>query len=196
MQSYAEAYDEHITADPMSGFVHQVGQFFSRFGFRRNLGRIWAVLYLAPEPLNQADLMSLLGLSAGLVSSSLKELEHWRAVRVVSVPGERSNHYEAEDQLLRIVASILVKRELEAVRRLRDGAAEVRSAYRASRHGKSLPSKLRAVENICDLYEALAEMIGMLATLPVSVVEHTTRAVRFGRLMRQSATRSVLRRSR
>ncbi|OGR13893.1 MAG: hypothetical protein A2341_26750 [Deltaproteobacteria bacterium RIFOXYB12_FULL_58_9] len=191
MQQYEQAYEQHVAIVPMSRFVDQLGHFFDRFGFRRNLGRIWAVLYLAPDPLNQAEIMHLLGLSAGLVSSSLKELEHWRAVRVVSVRGERCTRYVAEEQLLRIVAAILVRRELEAVCHLRTAAGEVLAAYGNDSRGKTLSGRLRAVENVCDLYEALTEMIGTLAAMPTSVVEHTTRAVRLGRIIRANAARKL-----
>ena len=41
VRDYREAYHEHVSVAPMSEFVEQVGLFFDRFGFRRNLGRIW-----------------------------------------------------------------------------------------------------------------------------------------------------------
>ena len=49
-------------------------------------GRIWATLYLAPEPLSQNEICDLLGLSTGLVSSSLKELERLQFVKLLYVP--------------------------------------------------------------------------------------------------------------
>jgi DNA-binding transcriptional regulator GbsR (MarR family) len=194
MKRYSEAYEEHLAVAPMSEFIEQVGHFFDRFGFRRNLGRIWATLYLAPEPLNQAEISDLLGLSAGLVSSSLKELEHWRAVRMVSVRGARTIYYEAEDQLLRTVAAILAKRELEAVRRLRDAAAEVRIAYSPARHGKRLTGRLTAVEHCCDLYEVLANSIGTMARLPIGIAEQAARAVKVSKLLERTARRVRVRR--
>ncbi len=191
MSKYSHAYAEHLAVAPMSDFVEQVGYFFDRFGFRRNLGRIWAALYLAPEPLSQMQICELLELSAGLVSSSLKELEHWQAVRVVTMRGSCATHYEAEDQLLRTVATILAKRELEAVARLRDAAAEVRLAYGPARHGKELNQRLAAVENVTSLYEVLAGMIGSMARLPMGVLEQTNRAVGVARKLEAMTQRAL-----
>jgi len=128
------------------------------------------------------------------VSGSLKELEHWRAVRVVSLRGSRTTHYQAEDQLLRTVAAILAKRELEAVRRLRDAAAEVRMAYSPARHGKRLTGRLTAVEHCCDLYEVLAGSIGTMARLPIGIAEQAARAVKVSKLLERTARRVRLRR--
>ena len=187
----AETYQEHLAVAPMSDFVSEVGCFFERFGFRRNLGRIWAALYLAPEPLTQAELAELLGLSAALVSCSLKDLAHWQAVRSVVERGSRVTRYEAEDQLLRTVAAILAKRELEAVARLRVTAREVRLAYGPSRDGKRLAGRLRAVEHVSSLYEVLAGMIGTMARLPVGVVDQTIRAVELALKVERVAERAV-----
>jgi DNA-binding transcriptional regulator GbsR (MarR family) len=175
--TYAEAYREHLAVAPMSDFVDEVGDFFERFGLRRNLGRIWAALYLAPQPLTQAELADLLGLSAAMVSSSLKELSQRQAVRVVTERGSRLTRYEAEDQLLRTVATILANRELTAVGRLRDVAAEVRLAYAPTRHGKRLQSRLKAVESVSRLYEVLAGLVESMARLPAGAVDQTARAV-------------------
>ncbi len=193
MKRYEESFAEHLAVAPMSDFVEQVGHFFARFGFRRNLGRIWAALYLAPAPLSQAELSELLGLSAGLVSASLKELEHWRAVRVVTLRGTRCSGYEAEGQLLRTVAAILSQRELEAVRRLREAAAEVRLAYQPGAHGQALVGRLRAVEQVADLYQALAGIIGAMARLPLSVVEQTARVTRLATTLERTVARGLAR---
>jgi DNA-binding transcriptional regulator GbsR (MarR family) len=187
MRRYCESFAEHLAVAPMSDFIEQVGHFFDRFGFRRNLGRIWATLYLAPDPLSQAEIAVLLDLSSGLVSSSLKELEHWRAVRVAPMRGSRATHYEAEDQLLRTVAAILARRELEAVRRLRDAAAEVRVAYSPARHGPELTARLAAVEHVCDLYEALAGAIGTMARLPIGIVEQAARALKLTKILERAS---------
>jgi HTH-type transcriptional regulator, glycine betaine synthesis regulator len=170
----------------MRALVDQIGHFFDRFGFRRNLGRIWSVIYLAPHPIDQAQIASYIDLSAGLVSASLKELEHWGAVRVVSVPGERSKCYEAEERLLSVVASILAKRESEAVRALRDRVREVRLSGWAPTHGANrFYDRLRAIEHTSDLYEALSGLIGRMAALPISAIDHTIRVIKMARFLTQ-----------
>ncbi len=151
-----------------------LGTFFEAFGIRRNVGRIWAVLYLADAPLTQADLVEATGFSAGMVSESVKELLHWGAVRVVAVRGSRAIHYEALENLLRIVSTILNKRELEAVRALRESVVR---AKRETRPDPLLERRLHAIEVTTHLYEVMTGLVGQLAKLPVRALPLAMRAI-------------------
>ena len=44
-----------------------VGALIEGWGFKRNMGRMWAVLYLEDHPLSAAELGDRLGLSTGVV---------------------------------------------------------------------------------------------------------------------------------
>src|SRR5512141_745086 len=74
----------------------QVGALMELWGFRRQLGRIWTVLFLSEHPLAAPELCERLGISTGLLSMSLAELRSWGVVRGVSLPGDRKEHYQAE----------------------------------------------------------------------------------------------------
>lgn len=162
--------------------VDAFGQFFERFGLRRNVGRTWAMLYLAPRPLDQAALGELLDLSAGLVSGALTELLHWGAVRARTVPGERRTFYEAEDRLLRIVANILARRDLCAVRDLREAMARARTECQPAGFTRLLRRRLRAVEALTELYEALAGLVIRASTVSDAAVGPLVRLLRGARL--------------
>ena len=92
-----------------------VGSLMELWGFRRQLGRIWAVLFLSDRPLAAPDLCERLRISTGLLSMSLAELRHWGVVRSVEVPGDRKEHFEAETNVWRLVARVLREREQRAV---------------------------------------------------------------------------------
>ena len=161
----------------------QLALFFERFGFRRNLGRIWAALFLSPSPLSQAQLAEHLGISAGLVSGSLKELTHFEMIHPVDRPGARRVHYEAEIRLLRIVQSILSKRELPAVRALHETVRAARVRLGRPLEGElgaqtaHLADRLRAVEDAARLYAAMARLVTAIAHLPVLAVARAIRLV-------------------
>lgn len=161
--------------------VDEIGLFFERFGLRRNVGRTWAVLYLTPEPLDQARLGQVLGLSAGLVSDALKELEHWGAVRSLSIKGERRTYYEAEDRLLRIVAAILAKRDLCAVRDLREAARAARNTADPPGFKRELRRRLREIEVVADLYEVLSTLVIRVSSLSGTAVSTLARAMKSAR---------------
>jgi HTH-type transcriptional regulator, glycine betaine synthesis regulator len=88
-----------------------VGRLMEFWGFRRNMGRIWALLYLSPEPLSAEALRSLLGLSTGAVSMTLSELLRWGVVRKVWVQGERKDYFTAEVQLWKMISRVFNERE-------------------------------------------------------------------------------------
>lgn len=88
-----------------------VGRLIEFWGFKRNMGRIWAVLYLSSEPLSAEDLRRLLSLSSGAVSMTLGELSRWGVVRRVWVQGERKDFFAAEVQLWRMISRVFNERE-------------------------------------------------------------------------------------
>ena len=88
-----------------------VGRLIEFWGFKRNMGRIWAVLYLSPEPLTAEDLRAALKVSSGAVSMTLNELLRWGVVRKVWVQGERKDFFTAEVQLWRMISRVFSERE-------------------------------------------------------------------------------------
>ena len=88
-----------------------VGRLMEFWGFKRNMGRVWAVLYLSPHPATAADLKDLLQISSGAVSMTLAELMRWGVVKKVWVQGERRDFYVAEVALWRMISRVLGERE-------------------------------------------------------------------------------------
>jgi len=92
-----------------------VGELMELWGFRRQLGRIWAVLFLSERPLAAPDLCDRLRISTGLLSMSLAELRRWGVVRSAPVPGDRKEHFEAETNIWSLVRRVLAERERHAI---------------------------------------------------------------------------------
>lgn len=92
-----------------------VGSLMELWGFRRQLGRVWTVLFLSERPLPAPDLCERLRISTGLLSMTLSELRSWGVVRSVSVPGDRKEHYQAETDVWKMVRRVLADRERRAV---------------------------------------------------------------------------------
>jgi HTH-type transcriptional regulator, glycine betaine synthesis regulator len=88
-----------------------VGRLIEFWGFKRNMGRVWTVLYLSTEPLSAEDLRHALKLSSGAVSMTLSELARWGVVRRVWIQGERRDFYTAEVQLWRMISRVFNERE-------------------------------------------------------------------------------------
>lgn len=89
-----------------------LGRLIEFWGFKRNMGRIWAVLYLAPEPLPARTLQARLKISIGSVSMTLNELQRWGVVRRVFLEGDRKEHFVAEHNVWKMVSRVFREREL------------------------------------------------------------------------------------
>ena len=92
-----------------------VGGLMEFWGFKRNMGRMWTVLYLAPEPLSAAELADRLSLSAGAVSMTASALARWGVVSKVSRPGERRDYYQPETNIWKMVSRVFRDRELKQI---------------------------------------------------------------------------------
>ncbi len=92
-----------------------IGSLIEFWGFKRNMGRVWTVLYLSPDPLSSEDLRHALSLSSGAVSMTLSELSRWGVVRKVWIQGQRRDFYTAEVQLWRMISRVFNEREKSEV---------------------------------------------------------------------------------
>jgi DNA-binding transcriptional regulator GbsR (MarR family) len=81
------------------------------WGFKRNMGRVWTLLYLSDEPLTAHALRQRLELSAGAISMTLTELARWGVVRKIWRTGDRHDYYEAESSLWKMISRVLRERE-------------------------------------------------------------------------------------
>ena len=103
---------EHHELSPSEALVSDViGRLIEFWGFKRNMGRTWATIYLSPSPLTAQDVRDRLGLSSGAVSMTLTELVRWGAVRRVWIHGDRRDHFTAEVHLWKMIARVLSERE-------------------------------------------------------------------------------------
>jgi DNA-binding transcriptional regulator GbsR (MarR family) len=104
--------EKHRTLWPSEAAASDaIGSLIEFWGFKRNMGRVWTVLYLSPEPLSSEDLRQALSLSSGAVSMTLSELSRWGVVRKVWIQGQRRDFYTAEVQLWRMISRVFNERE-------------------------------------------------------------------------------------
>jgi len=92
-----------------------IGRLMVLWGFKRNMGRVWTLLYLSNEPLTAYVLRERLQLSAGAISMTLNELARWGVVHKVWRQGDRHDYYEAESSLWKMISRVLRERELSEV---------------------------------------------------------------------------------
>jgi DNA-binding transcriptional regulator GbsR (MarR family) len=88
-----------------------IGRLIEFWGFKRNMGRLWAILYLSDRPLSAPEIQNRLQLSSGAVSMTLNELTRWGVVKKVWLQGERRDHYAAEGNFWKMISRVFNERE-------------------------------------------------------------------------------------
>ena len=111
-------------------FVLHWGEMGSRWGVNRTVAQIHALLYVAPRPLDAAEVAETLAVARSNVSTSLRELQAWGIVKLTHVMGDRRDYFESITdiwQLFRIILEERWRREIEpTLTVLDDCLAEVR----------------------------------------------------------------------
>lgn len=108
-------------------------------GLPRSVGELYGALFISPRPLHMDALRARLNLSKGATSQGLRLLRQFGAVRVVSRPGDRRDHYVAETEL-RALAGGFLREQVQP--HLRSGVERVAAIERFLRE---LPNAERAV---------------------------------------------------
>ena len=111
--------------------VDAVGNVIEFWGFKRNQGRVWALLYLRDVALTAAEIEDELYLSKGGVSMLLRDLERWGVMLRVRSPGDTAWRYKAETDLLKMARRVIEEREFAFISRIRADLAEAKKLAQA-----------------------------------------------------------------
>jgi len=140
--------------------IEAVGNVIEFWGFKRNQGRVWALLYLRGELYTAGEIERELDLSKGGVSMLLRDLERWGVVRRVRQPQDSVWRYSAETDLVRMVSRVIEEREAGLVSRIRADLAE---AQRIARQSAGVdPERLSRLEKMAMLAEHVEKALRLL----------------------------------
>ncbi len=122
-----------------------IGRLIEFWGFKRNMGRVWAILYLSPRPMTAQAIREALKLSTGAVSMTLNELARWGVVKKVWVPGDRRDYFTAETQIWKMVSRVMSERESGEILAVIDVCEEALSALDDHLESNDVEDRERAV---------------------------------------------------
>ena len=132
-----------------------VGRLIAFWGFSRNMGRIWGLLYLSPRPLTARDLRERLEISTGAVSMTLTDLQRWGVVRKVWVTGDRKGHFAAEVNLWKMVSRVMSERERAEILAAIEGFEEALRLLGEERRGAKAQDKRLLAEQTARVQQLL-----------------------------------------
>lgn len=133
--------------------VDAVGNVIDFWQFKRNQGRVWALLYLRGRPHSAQDLQDALGLSKGAVSILVRELEQWNVVRRVRTPADPTWRYEAEVDLMKMVRKVIEERETMLVTRVRRDLERAEQMARDTNAPKDVRARLERMRKLSAMVE-------------------------------------------
>ena len=97
-------------------FILHWGEMGTRWGINRTVAQIHALLYISPKPLNAEEIAETLNVARSNVSTSLKELQSWRIVKLIHVLGDKRDHFESMKEvweMFRVVLDERKRREID-----------------------------------------------------------------------------------
>src|SRR5688500_7783256 len=131
-------------------FVLHWGEMGWRWGVNRTVAQLHALAFLLGRPMHAEEIADILQVARSNVSTSLRELENWKLVRVVHLTGDRRDHYEtAKDpwELLRIIVRERKAREFDpTVEMLRACVADASLAQLGAASHKRVRETLTLME--------------------------------------------------
>ena len=150
-------------------FVLHWGEMGTRWGVNRTVAQIHALLYLAERPLTADDIVETLGVARSNVSTSLKELQSWKLVRVTHVLGDRRDHFLAlQDvwEIFRVIVEERKRREIDpTLTMLRECAIE------GTQDDALDGATLARMQTVLDFLEMLSATYDDVAHLPPQTLQ-------------------------
>jgi DNA-binding transcriptional regulator GbsR (MarR family) len=92
-------------------FILHWGEMGTRWGVNRTVSQIHALLYIIGKPMNAEDIAETLGVARSNVSTSLKELQSWKLVKVAHVMGDRRDHFETSLDVWELFRTVVRERK-------------------------------------------------------------------------------------
>jgi DNA-binding transcriptional regulator GbsR (MarR family) len=156
-------------------FVLHWGEMGTRWGVNRTVAQIHALLYISPKSLHAEEIAETLSVARSNVSTSLKELQGWKIVRVVHVLGDRRDHFESMKdvfEMFQVVLDERKRREIDpTLTLLKECVAE------AERAGASEAYTRDRLRELLGFFETMSHWYAQVRGLPQQAI---LRFVRMG----------------
>jgi DNA-binding transcriptional regulator GbsR (MarR family) len=146
-------------------FILHWGEMGTRWGINRTVAQIHALLFLSPKPLDAEEIADTLSVARSNVSTSLRELQGWRIVKLVHVLGDKRDHFESMKdpwEMFRVVLDERKRREIDpTLQVLRECLAE---AGKDKRTDKYTEERLRELAGFFETTTAWYHQVSSLPT--------------------------------
>lgn len=158
--------------------VDAVGNTMDFWHFKRNHGRIWALLYLRDVALSAPELQATLGLSKGAISMLTRELETWGVLRRVRAPHEENWRFCAEVDFRKMIGRVIEEREASFVRRVRSDLDEAERLAKQAGVPKAIRVRMARLRMLAQLVDKALRTFVQTARLDALAIMSLFRSVK------------------
>ena len=157
-------------------FVEGLSGISQFWGLPKGMGAIFAVLYLAPNPLSLDEIVEQTGLTKGSISTSVRSLSRMGLIHPVTRLGDRKDYYEAETDFYRSIRSILKERQNNEFDRAVASVRQTLEKLEVDRGQDNperafLAERVRALKDFFDALDALTTAVSRLDNLGMNTVQ-------------------------
>lgn len=164
-------------------FAEIIGDLIEQWGFKRHLGRVWALLYLRPEPLNPKQIQAELSLSAGSVNALLSELQTWGVAKRVRIAGDRHFYFEAETHIWKSITTVLQMREFRILDEALGGLKALDRTLKRSGEKEHAKFQLKRIAHVLSAIDTVYALSSMLLQASPDRLQKVSRLISRLRLM-------------
>ncbi len=112
LQTATAQVDARALGSVARRFVLHWGEMGSRWGVNRTVAQIHALLFYSGRPMCAEELAESLQVARSNISTSLRELQSWKLVRVVHQVGDRRDHFESHRDVWELFRTVTRERKL------------------------------------------------------------------------------------
>ena len=133
--------------------VAAVGNVIEFWNFKRNHGRVWALLYLRAVPMTAGELQEVLELSKGAVSMLVRELEQHHVLTRTRSSADDAQQYVANSDLLGMIGKVIAARESGLVASVRRDLEAAEAGARTAGAPRDVVDRLRRMRQVSALVD-------------------------------------------
>lgn len=147
------------------------------------MGAIFAVLYLAPNPLSLDEIVEQAGLTKGSISTNVRALSRMGLIHPVTRFGDRKDYYQAETDFYAAIRAILKERQNSEFDR---AVASVKNTLQRLENGdtkndqerKFMIERVSALNSFFSTLDSLFSAIARLDNLGLNTIQSVLRILR------------------
>jgi DNA-binding transcriptional regulator GbsR (MarR family) len=153
----------------MEKYILHWGEMGTRWGVNRTVAQIHALLYLSPEAMNAEQITETLGVARSNVSTSIKELQAWKLIKVVHMLGDRRDHFETMKDPWELFYTIMEGRKQ---RELDPTLSVLRECVLESNEDSQTPTDVKKrMKDVLQFMETLDTWHDQIKVLPKSTLQ-------------------------